>query len=165
MTMITAKGKVLSMLALSLLLLASSIAIANASQTRTPFYLKAIGTFASFEWSHQADDSLVIMRIIEGGILNNTEGQTVGTWTIDVIESISIKSGKGTASGHFVMNFYSDATIEGTLTAKIQMDIGTTNPPDVDGKFVGHGDMHVIGGLYLVVEGANAILVFDGYSW
>jgi len=163
MTMTTVKGKVLSVL--TLLLFAFSIAIVNASQTRTPFYFKAIGTFASIEWSHQADNSLIIMRVIEGGILNNTEGETVGTWTIDVVESISIKSGKGTAAGHFVMDFYSDTTIEGTLTAKIQMDIGTPNPPDVDGKFVGHGDMHVIGALYLVVEGANMFLVFDGYSW
>jgi len=163
--MTTTKGKILSILALSFLLLASSITIANAPQTRTPFYFKAIPTTMSVEWSHQADNSLVIMRVIEGGILNNTQGQTVGTWTIDVIESISIKSGKGTASGHFVMNFYSDATIEGTVTAKIQMYIGTTNPPDVDGKFVGHGDMHVIGALYLLVEGANIFLVFDGYSW
>jgi len=159
------KGTVLNILALALLLLASSITIANASQTRTPFYLRAIATAINVEWSHQADYSLVIMRVTEEGILNNTQGLTVGTWTIDVIETMSIKSGKGTASAQFVMNFYSGATIEGTMTAKIQYYIGTTLPPDVDGKFVGHGDMHVIGDLHLIVEGINAILVFDGYSW
>jgi hypothetical protein len=157
------KGKVLSIIAL--VFLASSITIASASTTKTPFYLKALATTMNVEWSHQADDSLGIMKLTEGGIVRDAQDQEVGTFAFDLIETISMKTGRGTASGHFAINFNSGATIEGTITAKIQMYIGTYLPPDVDGKFVGHGDMHVMGDLYLMIEGANAFIVFDGYSW
>jgi hypothetical protein len=101
------------------------------------------------------------MKLTEGGIIKDAQDEQVGTFALDIIEVVSIKTGRGTASGHFVINFDTGATIEGTLTAKIQMYIGTPTPPDVDGKFVGHGDMHVMGDLYLMAE----FLVFDGYSW
>jgi hypothetical protein len=123
--------------------------------------VKALPTAFNIEWSHQADNSQVIMKLTEGGIIKDTQDQQVGTFALDIIEVVSIKTGRGTASGHFVINFDTGATIEGTLTAKIQMYIGTPTPPDVDGKFVGHDDMHVMGDLYLMAE----FLIFDGYSW
>jgi hypothetical protein len=157
------KGKVLSIVAF--LLLASSLTIANASSTRTPFYLRAIPTSFYIEWTHQADGSHGIMKIIEGGNVEFVPGETAGTWTMDIIEILSIKTGAGIASGHLVINFNFGTTVEGTITAKIQMHIGTNQPPDVDGKFVGHGDMHVKCDLYLIMEGNAAIIVLDGYSW
>jgi hypothetical protein len=157
--MMVVKGRVLTIVAL--LFLASSLTVASASRTKTPFYVKALPTAFNIEWSHQADNSQVIMKLTEGGIIKDTQDEQVGTFALDIIEVVSIKTGRGTASGHFVINFDTGATIEGTLTAKIQMYIGTPTPPDVDGKFVGHGDMHVMGDLYLMAE----FLVFDGYSW
>ena len=155
------KGKVLSIIAL--VFLASSITITSASTTKTPFYLKALATTMSVEWSHQADNSRGIMKLTEGGIVRNAQDQEMGTFALDLIETLSMKTGAGTASGHFAINLNSGATIEGTITAKIQMY--SNLPPDVDGKFVGHGDMHVMGDLYLMIEGTNAFIVFDGYSW
>jgi hypothetical protein len=157
--MMVVKGRVLTIVAL--LFLASSLTVASASRTKTPFYVKALPTAFNVEWSHQADNSQVIMKLTEGGIIKDAQDEQVGTFALDIIEVVSIKTGRGTASGHFVINFDTGATIEGTLTAKIQMYIGTPTPPDVDGKFVGHGDMHVMGDLYLMAE----FLVFDGYSW
>lgn len=102
------------------------------------------------------------MKLTEGGIIKDTQDQQVGTFALDIIEVVSIRTGRGTASGHFVIDFDTGETVEGTLTAKIQMYIDNPNqPPDVDGKFVGHGDMHVMGDLYLMAE----FLIFDGYSW
>lgn len=157
------RGKVLSIIAL--VFLASSITIASASTTKTPFYLKALATTMNVEWSHQADDSLGIMKLTEEGEVRYAEGDVVGTFAFDLIETISMKTGRGTASGHFTINFNSGATIEGTVTAKIQMYIDTPTPPIVDGKFVGHGDMHVMGDLYLNTEDTTSFVIFDGYSW
>jgi hypothetical protein len=159
--MMIVKGKIL--IIITLLFLASSLTVASASRTKTPFYVKALPTAFNMEWMHQADDSRGIMKITEEGEVRNAEGDAVGTFTFDLIETISMKTGRGTASGHFTINFYSEVTIEGTLTAKIQMDIDNPmQPPDVDGKFVGHGDMHVMGDLYL---DSASLLIFNGYSW
>ena len=161
MIMIIMKGKVLSIVAL--VLFASSLTIVSASKTTTPFYLKALGTAYNTEWSHQADNSLGIMKVTEGGPVRNAQGQDVGTFAFDLVEVISLKTGRGIAAGHFTIDFDSGVSIEGTVTAKIQMYFAPPGQlPDVDGKFVGHGDMHVMGDLYL---DTNAFVVFDGYSW
>ena len=166
--MMIVKGKVLSVIAF--LLLASSLAVVNASRTRTPFYFKAVVLTMTMEWEHPADNSHLIMKIVEGGNVESEDGQTVGTWAMDIVEVLSGKTGRGTASGHLGIDFNSGVSVEGTITAKIQMYIGTSLPPDVDGKFVGHGDMHVMSDLYLIMEERGAgnfvpVLVLDGYSW
>lgn len=159
--MMIAKGKILTIIAL--LFLASSLTVTNASRTKTPFYVKALPTAFNMEWSHQADNSQVIMKLTEGGIIKDAQDEQVGTFALDIIEVVSIRTGRGTASGHFVIDFDTGETVEGTLTAKIQMYMDNPNqPPDVDGKFVGHGDMHVMGDLYL---DSASLLIFDGYSW
>jgi len=161
MIMMVVKGKILTIIAL--LFLASSLAVANASRTETPFYVKALALTSNMEWMHQADNSQVIMKVTEGGIIKGKQDQQVGTFAFDIIEVVSIKTGRGTASGHFTLNYDTGETIEGTFTAKIQMYIDNPyQPPDVDGKFVGHGDMHVMGDLYL---DSASLLIFDGYSW
>lgn len=159
--MMIVKGKIPAIIAL--LFLASSLAVASASKTQTPFYVKTFPTASNMEWMHQADDSRAIMKVTEEGEIRDAEDNVIGTFAFDIIEGISLKTGRGTASGHFTIDFDSGATVEGTLTAKIQMYLNNPyQPPDVDGKFVGHGDMHVMGDLYL---DSASLLIFDGYSW
>ena len=155
-----ARGKVVAILAL--LFLASSLTLANASRPRTPFYLRAIPTNMYPEWMHQADNQLVVAKIIEGGNVEFIPGQPVGTWTMDIVEIIRA-TGQATVSGHLVINFDSGSTIEGTVTAR--MPNFASQPPDVDGKFVGHGDMHAECDLYVIMEGNTPIIVLEGYSW
>ena len=93
--MIIMKGRVLSIIAL--VLFASSLTIASASKTKTPFYLKALGTTYNTKWSHQADDSLGIMKLTEGGPVKNAQDQEVGTFAFDLVEVISLKTGRGIA--------------------------------------------------------------------
>jgi hypothetical protein len=156
------KGKVLSVIVL--LLLASSLTlVASASPTKTPFYVKTLTTSITGE-SHQADDSRLLYKATEEGIIEDAGGLTLGTFVFEVTEGVDMKTGIGTASGHFVFSFETGETIEGTMIAKLHMYAPPT-PPDVNGKFVGHGDKHVMGDLYLVIEGTNAFTVFDGCSW
>jgi hypothetical protein len=154
------KGKVLTIVAL--LFLASSLTVANASSPRTPFYLRAHPTYMSVEWMHQADDQLVIAKIIEQGY---AEGDLLGNWTMDIMQVMRAK-GRATVAGHLVIYFNSGETIEtieGTVTAKIPD--WTSQPPDVDGVFVGHGAMNVKCDLYVVMEGTASVIVLEGYSW
>jgi hypothetical protein len=154
------KGKVLSIVVL--LLLASSLTMAaSASTTKTPFYVKALMTITSAEF-HAADNSRLLYKdVIEEGTFIDADGSTLGTVVCEIKEGVSVKTGIATAAGHFVFSYTTGETIEGTLTAKIQMYAPPTMP-DLNGKFVGHGAMHVMGDLYLDTIGA---VVFDGYSW
>jgi hypothetical protein len=154
------RGKVVAILAL--LFLASSLTLANASRPVTPFYLRAIITNMEVEWVHQTDKNFVIAKIIEGGNVEFTPGMPVGTWTMDIIEIVTAGA-KATVAGHLVIDFDSGTTIEGTLNARIP-DFAL-QPPDIDGKFVGHGDMHVKCELAVIIEGYTPVLILEGYSW
>jgi hypothetical protein len=153
------RGKVVAILAL--LFLASSLTLANASRPVTPFYLRAIITNMEVEWVHQTDKNFVIAKIIEGGNVEFTPGEPVGTWTMDIIEIITAGA-KATVAGHLVINFDSGTTIEGTVNARIPNF--ALQPPDIDGKFVGHGDMHVECELGVIIEGYTPVLILEGYS-
>jgi len=153
------RGKVVAILAL--LFLASSLTLANASRPVTLFYLRAIITNMEVEWVHQTDKNFVIAKIIEGGNVEFTPGEPVGTWTMDIIEIIKAGA-KATVAGHLVIDFDSGTTIEGTLNARIPNF--ALQPPDIDGKFVGHGDMHVECELRVIIEGYTPVLILEGYS-
>jgi len=163
--MLAKKGMFLILLVFATLFLAFPLTLVNASKTTNDFYLKVYATAAYFEWEHFADNRRVIWHLVEEGIVKDGLNLEVGTIVLDVVETIDIKTGKGTVSAKYEINFYTGAMIEGTMTGKIQMYIGTYDPPDLDGKFVGHGDMQVMGDIYLVVEGIAVVLVLDGYSW
>ena len=158
---IATKGKVLAVLAF--LFLASSITIANASQTRTPFYLVACD-FAPIEELryHWADDAVVvIMGVLEGNVEDEI-GHTVGIITLDKFVLIrNFITQTSTMTAQFVINFDTGAIIEGTMTLKVKY----IPPPIVsEGKFVGHGDMNVIGDIHNVPDDPSAT-VLEGYSW
>lgn len=163
--MLAKKGIVLILLVLATMFLALPLTSVNASKTTNDFYLKMYMTTGYYEWEHFADNRRVIWHLVEEGVVKDSLGQEVGTIALDVVETIDVKTGKGTVSAKYEINFYNGAMIEGTMTGKIQLYIGTTNPPDLNGKFVGHGDLHVMGDIYLLMEGINAVLVLDGYSW
>lgn len=155
------KGKILSIIVL--LFLASSLTMtASASTTKTPFYVKALATSTIGGPPHGADNSRLLYKATQEGTFADAGGSTLGTFVFEIMEGVSMKTGVGTVSGHFVFNFETGETIEGTITAKIQMYSEPGHLPDVNGKFAGHGDMHVMGDLYLDTIGA---VVFDGYSW
>ena len=157
---IATKGKVLAVLAF--LFLASSITIANASQTWTPFYFVACD-YAPIEELryHWADDAVVvIMGVLEGNVEDEI-GHTVGIITLDKFVHIrNFITQTSTITAQFVINFDSGAIIEGTMTFKV------TYGPEIvgEGKFAGHGDMNVKGDIYNV-PGSTTASVLDGYSW
>jgi len=159
------RGMALFLFVLATLFLASPMTMVNASKTTNDFYLKVYATAFNVEWEHFADDRRVIWHLVEEGVVKDGLGSEVGTITLDVMETFDMETGKGTVSAKYEIDFYSDEIITGTMTGKLQLYIGTTNPPDLDGKFVGHGDMQVIGDIYLLVEGMAVVLVLDGYSW
>lgn len=163
--MIAKKGVVLVLLVLATMFLAFPLTLVNASRTRNDFYLKVYATAAYYEWEHFADNRLVIWHVVEEGVVKDSLGQAVGTIALHAVETIDVETGKGTVSVKYEINFYSGAMIEGTMTGKIQIYIGTYDPPDLDGKFVGHGDMHVMGDIYLIMEGQTPVLILEGYSW
>lgn len=111
---------------------------------------------------HWADETQIITHYIEECILKDNTDATVGTISIDALHIINMKTGKATVAGQFIINFYSGETIEGTFTSKVAYF--TPQPPDVDGKFVGHGDMHVKGVIYDIPESPTDFIL-DGYSW
>ena len=160
--MIAAKGKLLSILTLSLLLFASSITIANASQTRMPFYLVArdFAPTTELQW-HWADDAVVaIMGILEG-IVEDAKGDMIGTIILD--RSVHVRNfitQTSTITAQFVINFHNGAIIEGTMTVKVTYGAEIVS----EGKFAGHGDMNVKGDIYNV-PGSTSAIVLDGYSW
>jgi hypothetical protein len=154
------RGKVVAILAL--LFVASSLTLANASRPRTPFYLRAVINNFYVEWWHQTDKQYVIAKIIEEGNVEFTPGEPVGTWTLDVIEIIRAGA-KATIAGHLVINFDSGTTIEGTVNVKIPNF--ASQPPDIDGKFVGHGDLHAECELDVILEGSTSVIILEGYSW
>jgi len=152
---------------LVLLFLASSLALASASKSVTPFYLRAIVSNMQVEWVHQTNKNFVVAKIIEGGNVEFTPGEPVGTWTMDIIEIITAGA-KATIAGRLVIDFNSGTTIEGTATARIPNF--ALQPPDIYGKFVGHGDMHVACELDVIIEGDaivgyTPVLILEGYSW
>lgn len=159
MIMMVLKGTVL--VAIALLVLASPITLTCATKARTPFYVEACVTAFNLEWSHQADNSRLIQHMFEEFIVKNTEDEPIGTMTLDIVVIINMKTYQATATGQFVMSL-SSATIEGTITAKVT-SIGPEE--DIDGKFVGHGDMHVKGDIYEKPGAYGSIIIFDGYSW
>jgi hypothetical protein len=153
------KAKVLATLAF--LFLASSITIANASNSRTPFYI-VMRDFAPIEYiqDHWADDAAFIMRHIEEGIVEDEAGNTVGTMTVDMVHVFNAITHTSTITAQFVINFDTGAIIEGTMTFKV-----TYIPSIVSvGKFAGHGDVNVIGDIYNVPDDPSAA-VLEGYSW
>ena len=160
MIRIVAKVKVLVILAF--MFLASSITIVNASQTRTVFHLEAPNcSMVGEPWVNVADGVAMIMKYTVEGIVKTGEHVEVGTIHMDVVTVIGERV-RGTFSARFVINFYSGKTVEGTITGTqtIIPDVRV----DVEGRFVGHGDMHVMGIVNDIDEQAGT-LIFDGYSW
>ena len=85
----------------------------------------------------------------------------MGTITYDRFVHIrNFVTSTSTITAQFVINFYSGAIIEGTIT----MEVTYGGVIVSEGKFVGHGDMHVIGDIYNV-PGSTSAIVLDGYSW
>ena len=162
------KGVFLALFVLASLILVSPMVMVNASKTTNDFYLKMYPTTVNVDWQHWADNKLVIFHLTEGGIVNNYQNVTVGTITIDVVtEVLNPEAQIGTVVGKYEINFDSGEIIKGTITGKVQ------NPslPDVqlDAKFVGHGDMNVMGEASIINEGTHGkpimVSIFDGYSW
>jgi hypothetical protein len=129
--------------------------------TKTPFYVKTRTTAMNLDWGHGADNTRILYKVSEQGTFEDASGAILGTFVFEIIEGVSAKTGLGTAAGHFVFNYATGEIIEGTVTAKLHVYPPPTLP-EVDGRFEGHGDMHVTGDLYLNTSG---LLVFDGYSW
>ena len=164
--MLAKKGMALFLFVLATLFLASPMATVNASKTTNDFYLKMHATAFNVEWEHFADHRRVIWHLVEEGVVKDGLGSEVGTIALDVMETFDNETGKGTVSAKYEINFYAHGEmIEGTMTGKLQFYIGTTKPPELDGKFVGYGDMHVMGDAYIIVEGMIPVVVLDGYSW
>jgi len=156
---IATKGKVLAVLAF--LFLASSVTIANASQTRTGFYLEARNlSMVGESWVNVADGVAMILKYTVEGVVETGEHVKVGTIHMDIVTIIGARA-PGTFSAGFVINFYSGKTVEGTMTGtQIVTDVGV----DVEGIFVGHGDMHVMGSGN-DIDGQPGTMILDGYSW
>jgi hypothetical protein len=155
---IATKGKVLAVLAF--LFLASSVTIANASQTKTPFYFVA-RSFGPIELrDHWADDAVLVMMHVEEGIVEDAAGNTVGTITIRMVHIFNAITYTSTITAQFVIDFDSGAIIEGTMTFKVTYIGGIVS----EGRFVGRGDMNVRGDIYNV-PGDPSAAVLDGYSW
>ena len=157
------KGMAMFLFVLATLFLASPMTMVNASRTTNDFYLKVYMTAVSVEWEHFADDRQAIGHVVEEGVVKDGLDSEVGTITLDVVEIIDIKTNNATVTAKYEINFNSDEIIKGTMTGKIQNFAAT--PPDLDCKFVGHGDMHVMGNIYVIMEGMIPVLVLDGYSW
>jgi hypothetical protein len=157
--MIATKGKVLA--ALAFLFLASSITMANASQARTEFYLEAPNcSMVGEPWVNVADGVAMIMKYTVEGVVETCEHVEVGTIHMDVVTIIGARV-PGTFSARFVIDFGSGKTVEGTITGtQIITNVGV----DVEGRFVGHGDMHVMGSVN-DIDGQPGTLILDGYSW
>jgi len=161
--MLAKKGVVLISLVLATMFLTLPLTSVNASKTRNDFYLKMYVTAFNLEWQHLADKRRVILHLTEEGIVKDSQNQEMGTIALDVVEIIDLKTDKATVSAKYEIDFYSGAIIEGTMNGKLQN--ATRGTPNLDGKFVGHGDMHVMGDIYLIMEGMIPVLILDGYSW
>ena len=162
--MVLAKKRVvLVLLVLATLSLASPMAMVDASKTTDDFYLKVYFTTLDIEWQHNADNKVVIMHLTQGGIVKDGLNVELGKITLNIIEVLNIESLTGTVTAKYEIKYYSGEIIKGTMTGKLQNAI--LQEVELDGKFVGHGDMHVKGEIYLIMEGGAQILVLDGYSW
>jgi hypothetical protein len=156
--MVATNGKVLA--ALAFLFLASSITIANASQARTEFYLEAHCSMVGEPWVNVADGVAMILKYTVEGVVETREHVEVGTIHMDVVTIIGARA-PGTFSARFVIHFSSGKTVEGTMTGtQIITNVGV----DVEGRFVGHGDMHIMGSVN-DIDGQPGTLILDGYSW
>jgi len=168
---IARKGVVLALLIFSTLLVPSPMV--KASKTTNDFYLKAyITSQVIIDWYHFAGTNLgdklfpkyVLFHVTEEGILENVDNVEVGTITVDIVaEILDIEALTGTVTGKYEINFYSGEIIMGTITGKLLKALASDM--EWDGKFVGHGDMNVIGELYIIEEDNFPVLVLDGYSW
>lgn len=165
------KGMVLTLLVFATLFLASPMAMVNASKTTNDFYLKAYTPIVNIEWSrfvawqHSVEEyKRVLFHITEVGIVKDDLNVEVGTITLNIVaEVLDIEALTGTLTAKYEINFYSGGIIMGTLTAKVLNAI--LPDMEIDGKFVGHGEMNVMGDIYFIWEGTTPFGVFDGYSW
>ena len=154
------KMKVSGILVLACLTLASLIAIANASKTRTEFYLEAHVDIVGQMQVHIADDTTYILRYTVEGFVETREHVDVGTISMDVVTIQRVRT-PATVSAQFLINLDSGETIKGIATGT--ETFFPDGSIDLDGKFVGHGDMHVMGEVH-ELPGPGAFY-FDGNSW
>jgi len=166
------KGKVL--IVTMFLVFFVSIPVVNASPAGNKiakFYVEAYTDpdETIIHWQITTDEH-VIYRLTQNGFVNDESGNETGTITIDGLLT-QLKGPEpptnGTILVRFIIRFYSGVTIEGALYADITRYPGIPPQPDqiiIDGRFVGHGDMHVAG---IVKNNPHYISGFalEGYSW
>ena len=111
-------------------------------------------------WVNVADGVAMILKYTVEGVVETREHVEVGTVHMDVVTIIGARA-PGTFSVRFVIHFSSGKTVEGTMTGtQIITNVGV----DVEGRFVGHGDMHIMGSVN-DIDGQPGTLILDGYSW
>lgn len=158
--MIATKTKFLAIVMLTLFPLVFSTAVVNASKMRE-FHLEGPQLNVVGEmWGKNVDGIAVVMKYAVEGVVETREHVVVGTLHLDVF-TILWASGPSPVSARFVISLYSGKTIVGTIAGTQTV---TSAGVDVRGRFVGHGDMHVMG-IVDDIGGQPGTLILDGYSW
>jgi hypothetical protein len=150
-----------ALLALAFLLLPYSMMVASASRTETPFWLEAHVWPVGEMRLHLADGAVGIWKYAVEGFVETSEPVEVGTINMDIIV-IGRARKAATVSGQFVIDFYSGETVEGTITGT-EMVYPSSGIVELDCKFVGHGDIHVMGEVHALPD--PGVIYFEGYSW
>ena len=168
--MIMSKSKILVFT--FFLLFCTLMPLANAAPNQSMFFVKVYAAPENFRGKVEFNENLFILDGTQWGFVTDEFGDQYGNHRIGRVDLTimlvarlgpnGLYDAQGTSIVQFVITFDNGRIVEGVAKARIVHPTIDGNQI-VEGQFVGHGDMHVVGVLQNIEVGSGFAL--NGYSW